>query len=78
MSFQHFRWRIGTRCPAIILWYVENCESILRLADCAAAKHVDGIEKKARLWSLLEDIENRLGFHTTSRITSLQKLEHIR
>ncbi|KAI1454138.1 hypothetical protein F4805DRAFT_333930 [Annulohypoxylon moriforme] len=39
-----------------------------------AAKYVDSIQKKARIWSILSEIETRLGFHTASRIEQLQNL----
>ncbi|PVH75722.1 hypothetical protein DL98DRAFT_657920 [Cadophora sp. DSE1049] len=43
-----------------------------------AAKHIDGLARKAKLWAILEDIEARLGFHTSSRVVKLQELADVR
>ncbi|RAK95350.1 Zn(II)2Cys6 transcription factor [Aspergillus ibericus CBS 121593] len=38
-----------------------------------AAKHIDSVAKKAKIWALLDRIENQLGFHTGDRIKQLQE-----
>jgi hypothetical protein len=43
----------------------------------AAAKHIDGIARKARIWNVLNDVETQLGYHTRSIVKRLQELvEH--
>ncbi|KAF2463174.1 uncharacterized protein BDR25DRAFT_115814 [Lindgomyces ingoldianus] len=39
-----------------------------------AAKHINGIARKARIWNVLHDVENELGYHTRSIINRLQEL----
>ncbi|KAK0630318.1 hypothetical protein B0T17DRAFT_218509 [Bombardia bombarda] len=43
-----------------------------------AAKHISGIGKKTKLWTLLEDLEVRHGFTTRSRVHKLQQLVETR
>ncbi|RDH23112.1 hypothetical protein M747DRAFT_302924 [Aspergillus niger ATCC 13496] len=38
-----------------------------------SAKHISTIAEKFRMWTLLDGIENRLGFHTGHRIKQLQQ-----
>ena len=40
-----------------------------------AAKHINPLAKKVRLWALLEKIETELGFHTSSRVEKLQRAD---
>ncbi|KAH8803374.1 hypothetical protein F5884DRAFT_861704 [Xylogone sp. PMI_703] len=53
-------------------------ESLFSLLDLGslwiAAKHIEGIGKKSKLWALMEHIETNLGFHTSGRIAKLQSL----
>lgn len=44
-----------------------------RLIVTIAAKHISTIAEKFRMWTLLDGIENRLGFHTGHRIKQLQQ-----
>jgi hypothetical protein len=39
-----------------------------------AAKHIKGIAKKARIWSIMDEVEVRLGYHTGSMVKRLQEL----
>ncbi|ORX94263.1 hypothetical protein BCR34DRAFT_580093 [Clohesyomyces aquaticus] len=39
-----------------------------------AAKHIDGLAQKARVWNILKDVENELGYHTRSVVKRLQDL----
>jgi hypothetical protein len=39
-----------------------------------AAKHINGLARKARLWNILNDVEAQLGYHTKSTVQRLQKL----
>ncbi|PWY90380.1 hypothetical protein BO94DRAFT_23664 [Aspergillus sclerotioniger CBS 115572] len=38
-----------------------------------AAKHIDSVAKKAKIWALLDRIESQLGFYTSDRIQKLQQ-----
>ncbi|KAF2794704.1 hypothetical protein K505DRAFT_303512 [Melanomma pulvis-pyrius CBS 109.77] len=37
-----------------------------------AARHIPSLHLKARIWTLLDEIETRIGFHTKSRVVQLQ------
>ncbi|KAJ4296766.1 hypothetical protein N0V90_006814 [Kalmusia sp. IMI 367209] len=37
-----------------------------------AAKHINGIARKARIWNILNDVEAELGYHTRSMVKKLQ------
>lgn len=37
-----------------------------------AAKHIQGIARKARIWNILNDVEAELGYHTRSMVKTLQ------
>ena len=37
-----------------------------------AAKHIEGIARKARIWAVLGEVEGRLGYHTGSMVRRLQ------
>ncbi|KAF2176737.1 hypothetical protein K469DRAFT_605880 [Zopfia rhizophila CBS 207.26] len=39
-----------------------------------AAKRIDGVARKARIWNLLHDIETQLGYHTRTAVKRLQGL----
>ncbi|KAJ4353369.1 uncharacterized protein N0V89_005098 [Didymosphaeria variabile] len=39
-----------------------------------AAKHIQGIARKARIWNILKDVEAELGYHTRSMVKRLQDL----
>jgi hypothetical protein len=39
-----------------------------------AAKHINGIGRKARIWHILNDVEAHLGYHTRSVGKRLQDL----
>jgi hypothetical protein len=39
-----------------------------------AAKHIDGIARKARIWGIMNDVEVQLGYHTRSMVKRLQEL----
>lgn len=39
-----------------------------------AAKHIQGIARKARIWAILNDVEAELGYHTRSMVKKLQDL----
>ncbi|OAG12960.1 uncharacterized protein CC84DRAFT_167455 [Paraphaeosphaeria sporulosa] len=39
-----------------------------------AAKHIQGIARKARIWNILNDVEAELGYHTRSMVKRLQDL----
>lgn len=38
-----------------------------------AAKHIQGIARKARIWNILNDVEDELGYHTKSMVKRLQE-----
>ncbi|KPM40145.1 hypothetical protein AK830_g6432 [Neonectria ditissima] len=38
-----------------------------------AARHIQSLSLKTKLWAVLDQIENRLGFHTQNRVALLQK-----
>ena len=81
---RHCHLRYSRRRPSILspgslLWQVDST-FMLHLfpeacsSSCAAAKHIRGLAKKTRIWSLLDDVEMQLGFHTRSRVRKLQQL----
>ncbi|KAF2729776.1 hypothetical protein EJ04DRAFT_59273 [Polyplosphaeria fusca] len=39
-----------------------------------AAKHIEGIARKARIWNILNDVEIQLGYHTKTIVRKLQQL----
>ncbi|KAH7080276.1 hypothetical protein BKA63DRAFT_506084 [Paraphoma chrysanthemicola] len=39
-----------------------------------AAKHIDGISRKARVWSVLKDVEAETGYSTSATVKQLQSL----
>ncbi|KAH7095713.1 hypothetical protein FB567DRAFT_36839 [Paraphoma chrysanthemicola] len=39
-----------------------------------AAKHIDGISRKARVWSILKDVEAETGYSTSATVKQLQSL----
>lgn len=44
-----------------------------RAYSLAAAKHINSVGGKAKIWALLDRIESQLGFHTSDRIRQLQQ-----
>jgi hypothetical protein len=43
-----------------------------------AAKHIDSIAQKVKIWALLDRIESKLGFHTSDRVKQLTQQIKIR
>jgi hypothetical protein len=39
-----------------------------------AAKHINGIARKARIWTLLNNVEEEVGYHTRTTVMRLQSL----
>ncbi|PSN72990.1 hypothetical protein BS50DRAFT_175974 [Corynespora cassiicola Philippines] len=39
-----------------------------------AAKHINGLTRKARIWNIITDVEARLGYHTRNMVKKLQDL----
>lgn len=55
--------------------YSDIHQEQLRTANSKpAGKHIDGLSRKARIWSILNEIEAKVGFHTSSRVAKLQNL----
>lgn len=57
------------------LYYCESDLTFIEriLKDIIAAKHIFTVAEKFKMWTLLGEIENRLGFHTGHRIKQLQQ-----
>jgi len=48
---------------------------IRQFADaCTAAKHIQGISRKARIWNVLKDVEAETGYNTRATVKHLQDL----
>jgi hypothetical protein len=52
---------------------------VKRLSSCAidnatAAKHIQGISRKARIWNVLKDVEAETGYNTRATVKHLQDL----
>jgi hypothetical protein len=39
-----------------------------------AAKHIRGIARKVRIWNIMNEVEEKLGYHTGNMVRRLQAL----
>jgi len=52
----------------------DSVRSFSALPLYIAAKHINGIARKAQMWSFLNDVQTYLGFNSQKKVKKLQQL----